>query len=106
MPSVTADSGALREAISAHRSAIQDVLHRYGAHNPRVFGSVARGDADAASDLNILVELEPGRGNDLLRIAGIGEELTELLGIKVEIVTPSLLKEPVSITALADAISL
>lgn len=96
----------MREAISAHRSEIQNVLRRYGAVDPRLFGSVARGDAGASSDLDILVELEPGKGNDLLRISGIGEELSLLLGTHVDVVTPSLLRRPVSSTALADAISL
>jgi len=43
------------------RDAVLRIARKYGAHHVRVFGSVARGDADANSDIDFLVELEPGR---------------------------------------------
>jgi hypothetical protein len=58
------------------------VCDRYGAQNPRLFGSVARGDATATSDLDLLVDLGPRRGNPLMRVAGIAEELTDLLDVR------------------------
>lgn len=102
----TEESSTLREALTTHRREVQDVMRRYGARDPRLFGSVARGEAGETSDLDILVDLEPHGGNELLRVSGIGEELSIILGTKVDVVTPSLLREPVSATALADAINL
>jgi len=56
-----------------------------GARNLRVFGSVARGEASESSDLDLLVEWEPGRS--LLDHAGLVEDLQELLGMKVHVGT-------------------
>ena len=56
------------EEIQAHREAILAIAGRYGARNLRVFGSVVRYEADSASDVDFLVELEPGRS--LLDLGG------------------------------------
>jgi predicted nucleotidyltransferase len=101
----TAASGRLRAALVAQADAVAAVLERYAATNPRLFGSVARGEASAGSDLDLLVDLAPSHGNELLRVAGIAEELTELLGIRVDVVTAPLLRDEVSATALADAVA-
>jgi len=61
------------------------VAARHGAHNVRVFGSVARGEAGEDSDIDLLVELEPGRS--LRDQAGLIVELLDLLGRKVDVVT-------------------
>jgi len=82
------------------------VLRRYGASNPRVFGSVARGDADADSDIDLLVDLAPDAGNPLLRVAGVGEELSLLLGVPVDVVCEQLLRDHVHATAHAQAVAL
>src|SRR5690606_13272575 len=74
--------------------------------NPRVFGSVARGDARADSDLDVLVGLDPGGGNFLMRIAGIGEEFSRLLGVRVDVVADTLLREGVKATVAKDAVAL
>jgi predicted nucleotidyltransferase len=74
------------EALRASRR--EDILRlaeRYGARNVRVFGSVARGEANDSSDLDLLVEWEPGRS--LLDHAGLVQDLQELLGIKVHLGT-------------------
>lgn len=101
----TAQSASLRAAIAANRDALNAILKRYQAANPRVFGSVARGDATSGSDIDLLVDLMPGGGNELLRVAGIAEELTGLLGIRVDVVAASLLRDEVSASALADAVA-
>ncbi|WP_131104911.1 nucleotidyltransferase family protein [Ornithinimicrobium sufpigmenti] len=106
MSTVTSDSVALRAALAAHRGAIDEILQHYGATNPRLFGSVARGDATADSDLDILVDLLPTAGNPLLRLAGIGEDLSDVLERRVDVVTAALLRDEVSATALADAVPL
>ena len=95
----------IQAAILGHRPRIAEVLLRYGATNLRMFGSVARGDASEDSDLDLLVDLVPARGNELLRVAGIAEELGELLGVRVDVVAATLLRDEVSSTALADAIA-
>lgn len=82
-----------------------EILSRYGATNPRLFGSVARGAADDDSDLDVIVDLIPGAGNALLRVAGMSEELSDLLGVKVDVVAAELLRREVSATALADAVA-
>lgn len=104
MGTVTSDSAALRAALAAHRDDLDEILQRYGATNPRLFGSVARGDATADSDLDLLVDLLPNGGNPLLRVAGIGEDLSEILGRRVDVVTAALLRDEVSSTALTDAV--
>ena len=106
MSIVTAESVSLRAAIAAHRDAVAVILRRYRATNPRLFGSVARGDATRGSDIDVLVDLLPGGGNDLLRVAGVAEEMSQLLGLRVDVVAASLLRDEVSSSALADAVPL
>ena len=66
----------------------EEILHlagQRGARNLRVFGSVARGEANESSDLDLLVDWEPGRS--LLDHAGLVQDLQELLGMKVHVGT-------------------
>lgn len=95
----------LRDALAQNSGKIGAVLERYGAANARVFGSVARGEAREDSDLDLLVDLVPGGGNELLRVAGLSEELSELLGVRVDVVSADLLRREVSATAHADAVA-
>lgn len=95
----------LRAALESQGDRLSEVLARYGATNARLFGSVARGDASDDSDLDLLVDLLPTGGNELMRVAGLSEELSELLGVRVDVVAPTLLREAVSATALADAVA-
>src|SRR6478752_423051 len=99
------DAQRLRAAFERQRSRVAEILGRYGASNPRLFGSVARGDAREDSDVDLLVDLGPGGANDLLRLAGISEELSALLDVKVDVVAAGLLRADVSATALADAVA-
>jgi len=70
---------------SNRREEIVRLAARRGAHSLRVFGSVARGEANADSDLDLLVAWEPGRS--LLDHAGLVQDLQDLLGMKVHIGT-------------------
>lgn len=97
---------ALRAAVVQHKTTLEEVLSRHGASDARLFGSVARGDATSTSDYDIVVELDPTAGNELLRVAGIGEEFSRILGVRVDVVTPSLLRREVSTEALSDVIPL
>lgn len=106
MSSVTAASRSLRRTLDLNRGAVMGVLARYGAVNPRVFGSVARGDATASSDLDLLVDLLPDVRSPLMRVAGMGEELLDILGVRVDVVADELMRDPVSSSAHADAVPL
>jgi uncharacterized protein len=84
------------------REQILAVAARHGAGNVRVFGSVARGDADAASDIDFLVDFEPGRS--LLDLAALLIDLEDLLGHPVDVVTEPGLKARIRQRVLAEAV--
>lgn len=75
----------VQELVQEKREEILRICAKYGAKNVRVFGSVARGQADQQSDLDLLVDFEPGRS--LLDHAGLVVELQELLGCSVDVVS-------------------
>lgn len=103
----TPEARALRELIEVHRDEFERLLLKYGATNPMLFGSVARGDARPGSDIDILVEMDPSGGNLLMRASGLMEETRALLGTEaVDIFPVQLLRRPVSQTALEDAVPL
>ena len=74
-----------RDDIHKRRDEIIAVGRRYGASDFRIFGSVARGDADEASDLDLVVRFETGRS--LFDQGGLLMDLRDLLGVKVDIVS-------------------
>jgi predicted nucleotidyltransferase len=76
---------AIDERLREKRAEILRIAAKHGARNVRVFGSAARGEAKPGSDLDFLVELEPGRS--LLDQAALVLDLEELLGCKVDVVT-------------------
>ena len=65
------------------RAAVLDLARRHGARGIRVYGSVARGQATAQSDLDLMVEWEPDRS--LLDVVGLKQDLEDLLGVTVDI---------------------
>lgn len=75
----------LAQLLEERREEILRVCVEHGARNIRVFGSVARSEAGEDSDLDLLVEFEPGRS--LLDQGGLKSELEELLGRRVDVVT-------------------
>ena len=91
-------------ALRARRGEILAVADRHGATNIRVFGSVARGQADATSDVDFLVELELGRS--LLDMGALLMDLSDLLGRPVDVVTVNGLRERVRPRVLAEAVPL
>ena len=74
---------------------------RHGAHDLRVFGSIARGDGGESSDLDLLVSWDPGR--DLFDHVELNEDLQDLLGIKVDVVTDTTLHWCIRDRVLAEA---
>lgn len=91
-----------RELLESKREAILCISRAHGARNVRVFGSAARGDADAQSDLDFLVELEPGKS--LLDLGGLQYELEALLGCRVDVVTERGLKARIRERVLREAV--
>lgn len=79
------DPGRLRGRLSERRDELVRIAARYGVTNVRVFGSVARGEHHAQSDVDLLVDLEPGV--TLFTLARLRQELSELLGAPVDIVS-------------------
>ena len=109
MPAIaeTPSSRALRALLEERREEFEAILTKYAASNPRLFGSVARGTADANSDIDIVVEMDPADGNLLLRASGLMEETRSLFERDdIDIFPAQLLKDPISTTALADAVAL
>lgn len=93
---------AIDEALKGKREEVLRLCARYGARNPRVFGSVARGEAGAESDIDLLVELEPGRS--LFDLGGLQYELERLLGCRVDVVTERGLKARIRERVLREAV--
>ena len=86
------------------RDEILRVAETYGAHNVRVFGSIARGEQSAISDIDFLVDLDPYRS--LMDLGGLQMELQEALHIRVDVSTESMLRPTVRDQALRDAVPL
>ena len=95
---------ATLEELRKYRPRIVDIAARYGATNVRVFGSVARGDAGPSSDVDILVEMEPGRS--AFDLGGLLMDLQDLLGCKVDVVTERGLSRYLKDAVLQEAVSL
>jgi predicted nucleotidyltransferase len=95
------------DRLREHHGAIRDVLTKYGASNPRLFGSIAQGTAGPDSDIDLLLDLSAGgRGSRLSRLSGIRLELEELLNMPVDVACEELLKDRVSESARSQAIAL
>ena len=75
----------ITEILADKRDEIVKLAAKHGAFNVRVFGSVARDEADVDSDIDFLVELEAGRS--LFDLGGLLMDLQGLLGRKVDVVT-------------------
>ncbi|MGQ0601709.1 MAG: nucleotidyltransferase family protein [Anaerolineales bacterium] len=92
------------QLLKTKRAEILRIAARHGARNVRVFGSTARGQARPNSDLDLLVEFEPGR--TLLDHIGLIQELEETLGCKVDVVTEQALHRQIRAQVMAQAIAL
>jgi uncharacterized protein len=88
-------------ALERHRAAVRMLVGRYRATNPRVFGSVVRGDDADGSDLDILVDALPGA--TLFDLGGLQVELEDMLGVPVHLLTPGDLPDTFRAKALAEA---
>jgi predicted nucleotidyltransferase len=94
----------LQELVRVRREDILRTASQYGAYNVRIFGSLARGDADEQSDLDLLVDMEAGRS--LFDLGGLLTDLEDLLGCSVDIVTEKGLRNRIRNRVLREAILL
>jgi len=92
------------ELLRAKREEILRIAAQHGARNVRIFGSVARGQAGPNSDVDVLVDLEPGRS--LLDLGGLLMDLRDLLGCNVDVVTEKGLRERIRDRVLREAVPL
>jgi predicted nucleotidyltransferase len=91
-------------SVRDHRDAILEIARRYGAHDIRIFGSVARGDATESSDLDLIVRFEPGRS--LFDHGGFLMDLRDLLGVKVDVISEGGLRDRFREHVMKEAIPL
>ena len=77
--------GKKKKAMPKLYKKINELLAKHGARKVSIFGSYARGEAKKSSDIDIIVEFSESKS--LLDIIGIEQELTEKLGIKVDLLT-------------------
>jgi len=94
----------INEVLEKRRMEILGIAGRYGARNIRLFGSIARGTATEASDVDFLLEMEGGRS--LLDLVAIKQELEDLLGRQVHVVTEPSLSPYIRDDVLKEAVSL
>ena len=90
--------------IETHRDELLSIAHRLGVVDVRVFGSMARGDANDESDVDLLVTLAPGATG--LALGGLLTDAQALLGRKVDAVTEQGLHPAMRDEVLAEAIAL
>jgi uncharacterized protein len=89
------------EALERKRDEVREAFCRYPVNNPRIFGSVARGDDAEGSDVDLLVDPLPGL--TLLKLAGLEIELETLLGVQVDVVLASSLHHRIRSRVMAEA---
>jgi predicted nucleotidyltransferase len=94
---------SIREIIEVKRSEIRRIAEEHGASNVRLFGSAARNEADIASDADFLVEM--GQGRSLLDLIGLAQDLEDLLGCKVDVVTEASLSPYLRERVLKEALA-
>ena len=94
----------LSQLLQQKRRQVLEIAEGHGARNVRLFGSVARGETTATSDLDLLIEMEPGRS--LLDIVAIKQDLEELLGCKVDVITEAAISPYLRDKVLHEAVRL
>lgn len=93
----------LEELLKNKRQEILKIAEKHGAYNVRVFGSVARGEAGAGSDVDFLVDMQQGR--NLLDMGGLLMDLQDYLGVEVDLVTEKGLRQRIRQHILDEAVA-
>ncbi|MBF4606217.1 helix-turn-helix domain-containing protein [Curtobacterium sp. VKM Ac-1393] len=78
------DPPPLRERVAAARQELIAVVERFGGRNPRLFGSVARGDDGPGSDVDLMIDVDAGLG--IFALMRIQDAAERLLGVRVDVV--------------------
>ena len=94
------DSRSVIQTLRAH----EPELKAAGIVHLRVFGSVARGEETAESDVDLMAEFDRSKGFTLLTLAGLENRLIDLLGVEVDLTSPDWMKGPVRAQAMSEAI--
>jgi uncharacterized protein len=94
----------LNKILQDKRETNLQVAAQHGARNVQVFGSIARGEAKIDSDLNLLVKLDPGRS--LIDLTAIKQDLEDLLGCEVDVLTEAAISSYIKEQVLKEAVSL
>jgi predicted nucleotidyltransferase len=87
--------------LDIQRNAVREAVNRFRTANPRVFGSVLHGTDRDGSDIDLLVDALPGA--TLFDLGGLQDELENLLGLQVHVLTPGDLPEKFRAKVLAEA---
>lgn len=102
--SVRSQLGPQADKLRRQRRRLLDAADRHGIGHLRAFGSLARGEARADSDVDLLVDLKPGR--TLLDLAAFRREAAEVLDLPVDVATADMLKERIRDEVLSEALPL
>jgi predicted nucleotidyltransferase/DNA-binding XRE family transcriptional regulator len=102
--SVRGQLGPQADRLRRRRRRLFDAAARHGIGHLRAFGSLARGEATAESDVDLLVDLEPGR--TLLDLAAFRREAAEILDLPVDVATTDMLKDRARDEVLGEALPL
>jgi len=89
------------DALRTREETIREAVARFHVLNPRVFGSVLRGTDKDGSDLDLLVDPQPG--TTLFDLGGLQIELEDILGVRVDVVTPGDLPTRIRAQVIAEA---
>lgn len=92
------------EALRAKQELVRAIAARHGASNLRIFGSVARGDTNEDSDLDVLIDIEEGRS--LFDLVAIKQDLEDLFACKVDVGTSRSLRPRIKDRVLREAVPL
>jgi len=90
--------------LKKYRAEILQLALRHGAQEVRVFGSLARGEGNESSDLDLLVTL--GEGRSLLDLVGLKQDLEDLVHRPVDVVTERALSPYMRERVLSEAVPL
>ena len=94
----------LKDRLPSLRERILTVAASCGARDVRVFGSVARGDANANSDVDLLADFDKSKRVTLVTMGNLESRLADLLGVRVELSSADWMREPVRKQALCEAV--
>jgi predicted nucleotidyltransferase/DNA-binding XRE family transcriptional regulator len=102
--SMRSQLGPQAHRLRRQRRRLLNAAEKHGVSRLRVFGSLARGEAKSASDIDLLVDLKPGR--TLLNLAAFRREAAEILDLPVDVATVDMLKERIRDEVLSEAVPL